>query len=124
MTTKHIESVERKGVRENEVKALLLELNQKVDYLIEMIREDELSYPYHQSFLDIYQQQEKPWSQTDFQDFIQANISGWNLFPPRAAWKMEFFTPTTYFIQNREDDPIRMVDVQALLMIYFLENFA
>ena len=60
MTTKHIGSEKRSSITENEVQALLLELNKKVDYLIELIREDELRYPYHQSFLDIYQQQEKP----------------------------------------------------------------
>ncbi len=49
----------RKGIIENEVKELLQELNQKVDYIIEMLREDDLRYPYHQSFLDTYQKQQK-----------------------------------------------------------------
>ena len=55
MTTKDIGSEVRKGIRENGVKELLLELNQKVDYIIEILREEELRYPYHQSFLDTYQ---------------------------------------------------------------------
>lgn len=55
MTTKDISSEARKGIRENDVKELLRELNQKVDYIIEMLREEELRYPYHQSFLDTYQ---------------------------------------------------------------------
>jgi len=59
MTTKDIGSEERSGIRENEVNELLLELNQKVDYIIEILREEELRYPYHQSFLDNYQKQQK-----------------------------------------------------------------
>ena len=59
MTTKDIGSGERIGIRENGVKELLLELNQKVDYIIEILREEELRYPYHQSFLDTYQKQQK-----------------------------------------------------------------
>jgi len=59
MTTKDIGSGERSGILENEVKELLQELNQKVDYIIEMLREEELRYPYHQSFLDTYQKQQK-----------------------------------------------------------------
>ncbi len=59
MTTKDIGSGERSGVRENGVKELLLELNQKVDYIIEILREEELRYPYHQSFLDTYQKTQK-----------------------------------------------------------------
>ena len=55
MTTKDICSELKKGIRENDVKELLRELNQKVDYIIEMLREEELRYPYHQSFLDTYQ---------------------------------------------------------------------
>ncbi len=59
MTTKDIGSGKRSGIIENEVKELLQELNQKVDYIIEMLREEELRYPYHQSFLDSYQKQQK-----------------------------------------------------------------
>jgi len=59
MTTKDIGSEVRKGIRENDVRELLLELNQKVDYIIEILREEELRYPYHQSFLDTYQKQQK-----------------------------------------------------------------
>ncbi len=59
MTTKDIGSGERSGMIENEVKELLQQLNQKVDYIVEMLREEELRYPYHQSFLDIYQKQQK-----------------------------------------------------------------
>ncbi len=59
MTTKDIGSGKRSGVRENGVKELLLELNQKVDYIIEILREEDLRYPYHQSFLDTYQKQQK-----------------------------------------------------------------
>jgi len=59
MTTKDIGSGERSGMIENEVKELLQQLNQKVDYIIEMLREEELRYPYHQSFLDTYQKQQK-----------------------------------------------------------------
>ena len=59
MTTKDIGSEERSGIRENDVKELLQELNQKVDYIIEILREEELRYPYHQSFLDTYQKQQK-----------------------------------------------------------------
>ncbi len=55
MTTKDIGSEERSGIIENDVKELLLELNQKVDYIIEILREEELRYPYHQSFLDTSQ---------------------------------------------------------------------
>jgi len=59
MTTKDIGSEVRNGIMENGVKELLLELNQKVDYIIEILREEELRYPYHQSFLDTYQKQQK-----------------------------------------------------------------
>ena len=59
MTTKDIGSGKRRGVRENDVRELLQELNQKVDYIIEKLREEELRYPYHQSFLDTYQKQQK-----------------------------------------------------------------
>ncbi len=59
MTTKGIGSEVRKGIRENDVKELLQELNQKVDYIIEILREEELRYPHHQSFLDTYQKQQK-----------------------------------------------------------------
>jgi len=59
MTTKDIGSGVKKGIRENDVKELLQELNLKVDYIIEMLREEELRYPYHQSFLDTYQKQQK-----------------------------------------------------------------
>ena len=59
MTTKDIGSGERGGIMENDVRELLQELNQKVDYIIEMLREEELRYPYHQSFLDTYQKQQK-----------------------------------------------------------------
>lgn len=55
MTTKDIGSELKKGIRENDVNELLQELNQKVDYIIEILREEELRYPYHQSFLDTYQ---------------------------------------------------------------------
>ncbi len=55
MTTKDIGSELKKGIRENDVKELLQELNQKVDYIIEILREEELRYPYHQSFLDTFQ---------------------------------------------------------------------
>ena len=55
MTTKDIGSEVRKGIRENDLKELLRELNQKVDYIIEILREEELRYPYNQSFLDTYQ---------------------------------------------------------------------
>jgi len=52
--------VEQKiGIIENEVKELLQELNQKVDYIIEMLREEDLRYPYHQSFVDTFQKQQK-----------------------------------------------------------------
>ena len=59
MTTKDIGSEVRKGTTENKAIQLLQELNQKVDYIIEMLREEELRYPYHQSFLDTYQKQQK-----------------------------------------------------------------
>ena len=59
MTTKDIGSEVRKGTTENKAIQLLQELNQKVDYIIEMLREEELRYPYHQSFLDTYHKQQK-----------------------------------------------------------------
>ena len=59
MTNKHIGSEARNGLEENEVRELLQELNQKVDYIIEILREEELRYPYHQSFLDTYQKKQK-----------------------------------------------------------------
>jgi len=56
MTTKHIGSEERSDIKENEVNELLQQLNQKVDYIIEILREEELRYPYHQSYVDTYQE--------------------------------------------------------------------
>jgi len=54
MTNKSIDSEKRSGMEEKEVKELLQELNQKVDHIIEMLREEELRYPHHQYFLDTY----------------------------------------------------------------------
>ncbi len=59
MTTKHIGSEKRNGIEEIEVNELLQQLNQKVDYIIEILREEELRYPYHQSYVDTYQKQQK-----------------------------------------------------------------
>ena len=36
---------------------LLEAINQKVDYLIELLKEESLRFPYHQTFMDTYQNQ-------------------------------------------------------------------
>ena len=35
-------------------KELLKSIDQKVDYIITLLKEDELRFPYHQTFLDSY----------------------------------------------------------------------
>ena len=35
-------------------KGLLKSIDQKVDYIISLLKEDELRFPYHQTFLDSY----------------------------------------------------------------------
>ena len=35
-------------------KELLQTIDQKVDYIISLLKEDELRFPYHQTFLDSY----------------------------------------------------------------------
>jgi hypothetical protein len=35
-------------------KELLKSIDQKVDYIISLLKEDELRFPYHQTFLDSY----------------------------------------------------------------------
>jgi hypothetical protein len=52
MTAKDTGWKAKMELTQNESKLLLQELNQKVDYIIEMLREEELCYPYHQLFTE------------------------------------------------------------------------
>ncbi len=36
---------------------LLESINQKVDYIIKLLKEEDLRFPYHQAFMDTYQNQ-------------------------------------------------------------------
>jgi hypothetical protein len=56
MTKKHAASRQKDRPVDEEVKRLLVEINQKVDYMkvdyiIEMLRDEELRYPYHRTFV-------------------------------------------------------------------------
>ncbi len=59
MTPKNIDLEQRSDITRQEVRELLQELNQKIDYIIEILREEGLRYPHHQTFLDGSQKQTK-----------------------------------------------------------------
>jgi len=55
MTTRNRVSEEKSGRPGDEVIRLLKEISQKVDYVIKILREEELCYPYHRTFVETYQ---------------------------------------------------------------------
>jgi hypothetical protein len=52
MTPKKSISEEKSGHSGDDLIHLLKEINQKVDYVIKMLREEELRYPYHRTFVE------------------------------------------------------------------------
>jgi hypothetical protein len=54
MNKKNIESKTITASKKSTEKELLKTINQKVDYVISLLKEDELRFPYHQTFLDSY----------------------------------------------------------------------
>jgi hypothetical protein len=52
MTTKKPVSEEISGRTEDDILRMLKEISQKVDYVIKMLREEELRYPYHRTFVE------------------------------------------------------------------------
>ncbi len=55
MTTKNPVSEEKSARTSDEALRLLKEINQKVDYVIKMLREEELRFPYHRTFVEAEQ---------------------------------------------------------------------
>ena len=53
MTAKSIDRKKIEEIIQCESNQLLQDLNQKVDYIIEILREEELRYPHHQLYNDI-----------------------------------------------------------------------
>ena len=53
MTTTNPVSEEKSGRTGDEAMLLLKEISQKVDYVITMLREEELRFPYHRTFMEI-----------------------------------------------------------------------
>ena len=55
MTTKNPVADEKSARNGDEAIRLLKEINQKVDYVIKMLREEELRFPYHRTFVETEQ---------------------------------------------------------------------
>ena len=49
MTSKKIESG-----RKDDSKRLIIEMDKKLDYIIKLLREEELKYPYHYNYCDTF----------------------------------------------------------------------
>jgi len=54
MTRKTLDSKNNNEIVEQRIRDILKEINQKLDYLIKLIREEELRYPFHQAFIESY----------------------------------------------------------------------
>jgi hypothetical protein len=55
MTTTNPSSEEKSGRSGDEAMRLLKEISRKVDYVITMLREEELRFPYHSTFMETEQ---------------------------------------------------------------------